>query len=496
MKLTRVQVPDFRVLKNIDIEFEKEFFPSIFPLGSQNGGGKSTLLQLIFTLLHCSVNPERQEYLQNLLQGFQVPEDATERELATLHIWDDKKEIILEFLAVHDNFIKNLLEPQIKYHEKLMNLSIFKKLNEIQIKVDDVALKISIVEDAIIEINTYMDIENETVKIRQLQSVSDKLYHVGVNTALTIQDIMRYKKEVEEKLAVLKINYDELDKEYVTLRTASSRIEDYLKKNSLTYICNYFSNSSTNLDYESNNAKFYEKFLVCKTIGTLSPQGLFNLLKKLSNKIFLAAPVGQVFLFTSQKSKNLLFQQNSYADYYFSLKTVKSDLPGLFTYEFVSVDLLIQAFKTARDKDFIEAIETEGQYGKHYPTLLNDLNLFLGNKKLNISKDFSKVTFKLNRENVDIEINPEDLSHGEMKKLSIYMWIKYGNIPEGSIVLMDEVEIALHPDWQYQIILDLEEWSPNNQYILATHSYELCQPLTPAHVKSLDPKLIKSEAKN
>ncbi|CCI17390.1 hypothetical protein MICAF_2750001 [Microcystis aeruginosa PCC 9807] len=35
---------------------------------------------------------------------------------------------------------------------------------------------------------------------------------------------------------------------------------------------------------------------------------------------------------------------------------------------------------------------------------------------------------------------------------------------------MDEIEIALHPDWQYRIIEDLQEWEPSNQYILATHS--------------------------
>ena len=35
MKLQRVQVPDFRVLKNVDISFEKDFVPNIFPLGSQ-----------------------------------------------------------------------------------------------------------------------------------------------------------------------------------------------------------------------------------------------------------------------------------------------------------------------------------------------------------------------------------------------------------------------------------------------------------------------------
>ena len=51
MHLQRVQVPDFRVLKDVDIIFEKDFNPRVFPLGSQNGGGKSTLLQLIFVAL-------------------------------------------------------------------------------------------------------------------------------------------------------------------------------------------------------------------------------------------------------------------------------------------------------------------------------------------------------------------------------------------------------------------------------------------------------------
>ena len=55
---------------------------------------------------------------------------------------------------------------------------------------------------------------------------------------------------------------------------------------------------------------------------------------------------------------------------------------------------------------------------------------------------------------------------------------------------MDEIENALHPDWQYQIVRDLVEWGKDNQYILATHSYGLCEALTPAHVKELEPKLI------
>ena len=33
MFLKRVQVPDFRILKDVDISFEPEFCPRIFPLG-------------------------------------------------------------------------------------------------------------------------------------------------------------------------------------------------------------------------------------------------------------------------------------------------------------------------------------------------------------------------------------------------------------------------------------------------------------------------------
>ncbi|EDN68850.1 ABC transporter ATP-binding protein [Beggiatoa sp. PS] len=90
---------------------------------------------------------------------------------------------------------------------------------------------------------------------------------------------------------------------------------------------------------------------------------------------------------------------------------------------------------------------------------------------------------------------PEDLSHGELKRLSLYVWIQYHRM-KNAIVLMDEVENGFHPDWQYRIISDLVEWGAHNQYILATHSYELCQAVTPAHVKELEPKLLPAAPNN
>ncbi len=43
MFLKRLKINNFRVLKNVELHFEPEFTPTIYPLGSLNGGGKSTL---------------------------------------------------------------------------------------------------------------------------------------------------------------------------------------------------------------------------------------------------------------------------------------------------------------------------------------------------------------------------------------------------------------------------------------------------------------------
>ncbi|MBO1061995.1 MAG: ATP-binding protein [Aphanizomenon flos-aquae CP01] len=379
MKLLQVQVPDFRVLKDVDIKFDRRFVPNIFPLGSLNGGGKSTLLQLVFVLLHCCTNPERHHYIENLLHGFTFNNDGSDRVLAIINIWDGEKEVEIKFLVG-------------------------------DYPIEDIAV----------------DLDDE--------------YHDrnGIHPPV-------------------------------------------LRQEHIIYICSYFLPVGMS-----------ENRLLCRVSGNLYRYQAKDLLDEISNKIFLAAPITQVFLFISRESRYRLFAKNGGGNYDSDLKLSKSKLPGFFTYDFAPVDLLIKAFTSARDEDFITAIETEGEYGKRYKELLAELNLLLANKKVNISTDFSKITFKLDTNNENIELYPEDLSHGELKRLSIYLWLKYNKI-EDAIVLMDEIEIGFHPDWQYRIIPDLEQWSPSNQYILATHSYELCQALTPAHVRELEPKLIKSD---
>ena len=436
MHLLRVQVPDFRGLKDIDITFEKDFFPKIFPLGSQNGGGKSTLLQLIFVLLHCAVDDDKKQFLANLLQGFKIYDGEEKRVLAIIDIWDGQKVVNLEFVSYKDSFLKELLALDSKEEtidEAYRIFSFLRKEKEGKKQVFDLQTEMS---------------ESKISKAfgRRMPSFNE--------ISQKIDDI--YNKVIED-----------------------------LKSANMTYICDYSSNQN------SNNKQ--DEALLCH-FNNIDQEKAEFFLQELSAKIFLAAPSTQIFLFLPPNDRKLLFGNSSNGDknYYAILESVRAELKGLFTYDFLAVKLLIESFKAVRDRDFREAIQT-GNYGNSYQALINDLNRLLGNKRINLDEDFAGVNFQLYNNGETIELYPEDLSHGELKRLSIYIWLKSRNI-EDAIVLMDEVEIAFHPDWQYQIISDLQEWAPSNQYILATHSYALCEALTPAHVKEIEPKLIKQES--
>jgi len=488
MHLLRVQVPDFRVLKNVDIRFEKELIPKVFPLGSQNGGGKSTLLQLIFVLLHCSTNPERLPFLKNFLNGFNLPEGVDKRVLAIIEIWDGEKSIELEFFACGSQFFNRILDFSNNKDQEILTLttalSHLDSLNEQLTLIDEKGIKLN---------NTFKDLksmdESNGVLLKALQLESRKK-HEKIFRDLLSETGIPFSEEALHNSESLK----HIKEGAMQCLTASYNNTNTEKNDLLEYVdklrkCLNINNSELIVDFSSDNINEKES-LIC-SFKNLDINNVKIFLGDLSNKIFLTAPSSQIFLFLPIEERKSLFMQisdNSKSNYYHdSLTYSKLILSGLFTYDFLAVDILIDSFKTARDKDFIEAIQN-GEYGSNYKKLLNELNTLMTNKYVNISTDFSEITFKLDKSNGSIKLNPEDLSHGELKRLSIYMWLKHLNI-EDSIVLMDEVDIALHPDWQYRIVDDLTEWAPSNQYILATHSYELCQALTPSHVKILEPKL-------
>ncbi len=51
-----------------------------------------------------------------------------------------------------------------------------------------------------------------------------------------------------------------------------------------------------------------------------------------------------------------------------------------------------------------------------------------------------------------------------------------------AIVLIDEVELHLHPEWQQRILSDLQRTFPNVQFIVSTHSPQVLSTVAPHHI--------------
>jgi Fe-S cluster assembly ATPase SufC len=368
MRLLRVQVPEFRALKDVDISFEPDFNPQVFPLGSLNGGGKSTLLQLIFVSLHSFENPGS-NYFNNITSELKVNNNEFIYNLVTITILLNNKKICLEYFYGHTE-----------------------KINEF--------------------------------KKTKLGNNILCYYHNIINISASIIGI-------------------------------------------ITFI-----DANPNIEIEDKD--------------------LYILKKEVVKKIFLISPSNQPYLFLSREERRLLFSSNPEKTYDQVLKGLKDSLPNFYTYDFI--DVLTEVCRLERDKDFDEKLE-KGIYGTHYEKLENAINsLFIDGKKIipltvqqkrHTKDSIQSMGFKLPSGE---EIYPEDLSHGELKRLAIFVLIKYHEMQD-SIVLIDEIENGFHLDWQYTIVRNLVEWGKNNQYILATHSYELCTAVTPAHVKEIEPKL-------
>ena len=474
MHLQRIQVPDFRVLKDVDITFEHDFNPRVFPLGSQNGGGKSTLLQLIFILLHCPTNPNRLPALKNLFNEFSLQKHS-KRILAIIDIWDGKKTVRLEYFVCGDNYVnKRLNSRNNKDIQNNTSFSLFAKLEEI----NEIISKFKFQDD---ELNNIIhQFESRQSSPNPYQKFPDTLKKELLSLNIDFESIeiefsdsdflSKFEKETKSKLLY---EHRKFEIQAAVISEFIDKLIEKLKSNNTEYITTYSSQEET------------EKVALLCRIENLDINIANQFLCELSNKIFLTAPSTQVFLFLSKASKKSLLTNRN--NYYADLERINSNLLGLITYDFLTVKTLIAAIQRAGQLDF-EVARSTGEYGTNYKQLLKDLNFLLHDKQINITSDLSGLTFTKNKLGGKVELETEDLSHGELKRLSIYIWLKYYNI-ENAIVLMDEVDLALHPDWQYRIATDLVDWVPSNQYILATHSYELCQALTPSHVKVLEPKL-------
>jgi len=454
MQLQKVEIIKFKNFKNTIIDFEKsDTFPNVFSIASKNGGGKSTLLQLIFILLHCNNHSEKKIYIKNLLDIFQ--ETINTVDIVNFLIADEEKEYYLNFkispsTGEQYNFdiyldIKDTEKRIVNYKEEMTEQ---KHLLQLQNSLNKSERLSPVIERDMRRIGQYINTAREDSLYREARKSRD------INIYRSLVD------SIVDRNSISNTEIDDLELILNSLKNEFNILENNLEKSNLKYIL-HLSNNQNVVLLETNMTD--------------------ELLLKLSKSIFLTAPSSQIFLFLSEEEKHIIFSDfknnleldnlfgHEHTSYNASIQQAKEKLNNFFTYDFASTELILESFKKASEEDLRIKRETT-KYGEKYDELTDELKDFLDGKEITENVEGNRVIFKSKSD--DKELSPEDLSHGELKKLGIYIWLKY-IVEENSIVLMDEIDIALHPKWQYDLIKDLSKWSCQSQFLLATHSPQI-----------------------
>ncbi len=429
------------MFENLEINLEKnDSFPNanVFSVASVNGGGKSTLLQFVFTMLHCFMDNDKKEYIKNLLEN-EVLEDG---DIARFEISANGEDYYLDFLTRPVDFAGK-------------NFNLFLDIEEIKKSVETNRQNMKKHEILISLKKRIEDSDRVTFMLkRKMDSlgkdfINSKNEDELFNKARTSNSIDDYKNFINTIVNSNDFTIDsqsELELMYEKTKNDLENLENFLKEESLLYITHLRSKNVLLLRSNMDNA----------------------LLEQLSRKVFLTAPSSQVFLFLSRDDKQSIFYDFDDGDYDDIISSTKRTIDGFFTYDFVSTEVILRASDKAFNEDR-KMMRVSGAYSNNAKQLQDELNDFLDGKTISFNED-EEIKFEF--VHTDKELLPEDLSHGELKKLSIYVWLKY-LVDEGSIVLMDEMDIALHPTWQYEILEELSKWSKNTQFFLATHSPQI-----------------------
>ena len=160
-------------------------------------------------------------------------------------------------------------------------------------------------------------------------------------------------------------------------------------------------------------------------------------------------------------------------------------------------------FNIALFADWFKAQEALAKENKKYIYILeiirNAIYTFLPSfKNLEVIKDPLRKTtgYTFIIEKKDKKLNLSQLSDGERGVLSMVMDISrrlslanptMSNPLEGTgVVLIDELDLHLHPKWQRTIISDLSRTFPNLQFIATTHSPQSISALSPDRIQIVD----------
>lgn len=476
MQLQKANISTFRNFSHTSLNLvSQDTGGKSFTIASPNGGGKSTLLQLIFIMLHCFKDKSKHRFIKNILAGETYTEETP---IINFEFQFEESNYFLKFIAIPNNY-------------KAHDLSAYEDLKDLEVHLASMA---------------HISSKKDLTELSQLLRTMNNSNRID---PLVLKRLSRYRRKIktmtERRLYenVIETKDVEAAKEIINVLIESAQ-DDYKQFLEIKNMHDEYSDQAMVISelLESENREFILN--IGNNFGLITESNLPpELQNEIKNNIYLSAPASQVFLFLDEEEKSSILNLNNksnvkngfnesnlsfddfeqgnsrlYADY---VGEAKNNLNGFFTYDFTNTELISSSFDDAFRKDKQEKIET-GNYGCNYDLLVNELNNFLEGKTISQNETTNEIIFKIANSNTILKA--EELSHGELKKLSLYIWIKH-IVKPGSLVLIDELDIALHPKWQEDILSDLEKWGLKNTYFVATHSPQIINSIDYKNIRLL-----------
>jgi len=175
-------------------------------------------------------------------------------------------------------------------------------------------------------------------------------------------------------------------------------------------------------------------------------------------------------------SENRNFNVKMFADWFNVRKTLAKENPNNTKYNKV-IQLIEEAIYTFLP-EFSELDLIEDEISKELTFCITK-----GEKKLNFTqlsdgeRGVLALVFDIARRLIIANIDIENPLHGE------------------AVILIDELDLHLHPKWQRTIVRDLERTFPNCQFIATTHSPQIIGEVKPQAITIIDKNLINETYK-
>jgi predicted ATP-binding protein involved in virulence len=142
-----------------------------------------------------------------------------------------------------------------------------------------------------------------------------------------------------------------------------------------------------------------------------------------------------------------------------------------------------------------ESIDAQKHYGETILQMISEtLPMFLGGFA-DVRVDARPLSLRVDKERVPLEIG--QLSDGERSFLAIVSDLcrrlvlanpeLFDPLAGEGVVLIDELELHLHPTWQREVVNKLRHTFPKIQFIATTHSPFIIQSLRAGELLNLDP---------